>query len=256
MFFKANSAKGVLIHVAIILVIAVAIIASFFFLYLPTTTHHGETIAVPKLTGMQIYELDRFLGNKHLRYQINDSTYSPGVKPNTILSQHPLPGTHVKENRKIYISVSSKNPPKVKMPKLVDGSLKSAEITLKSYDLQLGNVKYVSSPYLNLVINQKVGDKSVEPGSYISKGTKVNLEVGNGSGGELIELPNIIGMDIEEAKALLEEKGLIVGFIKGDTKSTEPDGTVVKQEPQSGKIKTGEMVNIWISGKGNAIIFD
>src|SRR6185437_3921015 len=131
MFLKANSLKHLLIHFLIMAILFVALVLGFFFLYLPVATEHGETITVPKLTGMSAQELEEYLKNKDLRYQINDSSYAAGVKPYTILTQNPLPGSQVKKNRKIYISVASVNPPRVKMPNLVDGSLKSAEMTLK-----------------------------------------------------------------------------------------------------------------------------
>ncbi|HEX8549361.1 MAG TPA: PASTA domain-containing protein [Cytophagaceae bacterium] len=248
MVLKANSPKDIFIHIAIMLVITAGIIMGFFYWYLPMATNHGETIAVPKLTGLSLSEIESVLNSKNLRYAVNDSSYAPGKKPLTVLSQHPLEGTQVKENRKIYISISTKNPPKVKMPKLIDGSLKSAEISLKSYNLFLGNVKFVSSPYLNLVVDQKVNGKSISAGTLISKGSKVDLEVGNGSGGQTIEVPDLVGMEEEEAKALLSEKGLLPGLIKIEP-SDEKDGTVTKQNPESGNIKTGEMVDLWISGE-------
>lgn len=248
MFLKANSPKDIFIHIAIMIAITAGLIAGFFYWYLPMATNHGETVAVPKLTGLNLAEIESVLNSKNLRYAVNDSSYAPGKKPLTVLSQHPLEGTQVKENRKIYVSISTKNPPKVKMPKLVDGSLKSAEIALKSYNLHLGNVKFVSSPYLNLVVDQKVNGQSIRAGTLISKGSKVDLEVGNGSGGKIIDVPDLVGMEEEEAKALLTEKGLSPGLIKIAT-STEKEGTVTKQHPEGGQIKTGEMVDLWISGQ-------
>lgn len=182
--FKANSLKHLIIHIVIILILFIGIIWCFFFVYLPSTTSHGETIIVPKVTGMNIAEIEALLSSKNLNYQINDSSYSAGVKPFTVLDQNPAEGSQVKKNRKIYLSISAKNPPKVKMPKLVEMSLKSAEITLKSYDLKLGDVKYVSSPYPNLVLDQLVEDDPIAAGAYLSKGTTINLLVGDGNGKE------------------------------------------------------------------------
>lgn len=181
-FLKADTKKDLFIHLAIILAIGVIIVVGFFYIYLPITTNHNETVSVPKLNGMHLDQLEEFLGQQHLRYQINDSTYVPGAKPHTVISQHPAEGTKVKENRKIYISISSLQPPKVKMPNLVDASLKSAEMMLRGNDLVKGNVRFVSSPYANLVLQQLIGNTPVKAGTYIPKGTKINLVVGDGEG--------------------------------------------------------------------------
>ncbi len=249
MFLKANSFKDLIIHFVIMAALFVAIVLCFFFLYLPMATEHGETITVPKLTGMNSQELDSYLSDKDLRFQVNDSSYSPGVKPFTVLTQNPLPGSQVKKNRKIYISVASVNPPKVKMPKLTDGSLKSAEMTLKSYNLALGNIKYVPSPYSSLVIDQLIKGKSVQPGASIAKGTKIDLVVGNGTGTVDVEVPDLVGMSIEEAKTILNGEGLVLGIEKADPSSTSPAGTITRQKPAPGAtVKMGEMVDVWEAG--------
>lgn len=249
--FKLNSFKGLLLNLLVILALAAGLILGFFFVYLPVTTHHGESITVPSLAGMSIDELDKFLSERNLRYQINDSSYAVGVKPNTVLTQHPLEGSKVKQNRKIYLTISSVHPPKVKMPKLTDGSLKSAEMALKGFDLVLGNIKYVPSPYSNLVLEQMADNKPVEPGTFIPKGTKIDLIVGNGTGTEEVDVPDLSGMPADEAKILLRGLGLTVSE-RNDPDAEQDAGTVTKQRPLPGKkLRTGEIVDVWISGPDN-----
>ncbi|MFN3403117.1 MAG: PASTA domain-containing protein [Cytophagaceae bacterium] len=246
MIFKANSVKHLILHLVIIAGLFAGILLLFFFVYLPYTTNHGETIEVPEITGKHISELEDVLEAQNLRYQINDSTYTPGAKPLTVLTQHPLPGTQVKKNRKLYITISAANPPKVKMPNLIDVSLKSAEMTLKGYDLVLKEVKYVPSIYSNVVIDQFAQGKKIEPGTPIAKGSNIILYVGNGTGEEIV-MDNIIGMPIDEVKVLMAERGLTVSE-KTESAPGKPAGTVVRQKPSAGdKIKTGDIVDVWVS---------
>ncbi|HXA01020.1 MAG TPA: PASTA domain-containing protein [Cytophagaceae bacterium] len=256
MFLKANSPKDVFIHIAVIIGIFIAMILCFFFIYLPVTTNHGETITVPKLIGMNSQDLESFLNSKHLRYQINDSSYAPGTRPYTVLTQHPFDGSKVKKNRKIYITIASANPPKVKMPRLIDGSLRSAESTLKSFDLSVGKINKVPSPFPNLVLDQQMNGKTIQPGTYIPKGTKIDLTVGNGTDNEEVEVPDVTGLSLEDARTKLAESGLAVGSIRSDSKSSQPSGTVVKQNPSgnSGRVlRAGEEVSIWVAGSSNGI---
>ena len=101
--------------------IGVLLILFFFYVYLPTTTNHGESITVPDLEGVNVEDLDRFLLERDLRFEVlEDSGFSTDYPPHTVLKQFPLPNSKVKENRKIYITLNSTNPPEVRMPDLVD----------------------------------------------------------------------------------------------------------------------------------------
>ena len=192
--FKPEKPKDLIIHFGLILILFFATLLFFFYGYLPSATNHGETITVPNLEGMSLKELESFLSAKQLSYEINDSAFKAGVKPLSVLNQHPAPGSKVKKNRRIYITIASSTPPNVKMPKLVDNSLRSAEMMIKGYDLVLDSIHYMPSPYPNLVLKQLVNKKEIEPGTLIPKGTKVTLIVSNGTGNEEIELPNLVGL--------------------------------------------------------------
>lgn len=249
---KPEKTQDLLIHLALILVSFFVLLLIFFYGYLPSATNHGETITVPKLEGMSLKEMEKFLDSKNLDYEINDSTYRAGIKPLTVLNQHPAPGSKVKKNRRIYITIASATPPNVKMPKLVDQSLRSAEMVLKGYDLVLDSIHYVSSPHANLVLKQMIGRKEILTNTLIPKGTKITLIVGNGTGNEEVELPNLVGMSMDEAEILLSGLNLAKGNIQYMPNATEEAGTIISQKPafKSGAtIHVGETVDIWVAGE-------
>lgn len=250
-FFKADSFADVLKHIVIIIAVFFVLLFLFFFVYLPGTTNHGETISVPKITGMSLPELEDYLDEKNLRYYVSDSSYNSGIKPFVILTQDPAPGAKVKENRKIYISVNMKNPPIIKMPKLVDGSLKNAQMILKSYDLQVGEIKYVPDLAQNAVLKQLVKGKEIKPGDPVAKGSTVDLVVGDGEGNTEFEVPNVVGMPVDEASVLLVGQGLQIGSVNYVQEGDKPNGTVIRQRPTPGEgstIKVGQLVDIWVKG--------
>ncbi|RIJ42693.1 PASTA domain-containing protein [Pontibacter oryzae] len=250
--FKANSFLDVVKHLLIMGAIVAALVLGFFYYYLPATTNHGETISVPKITGMQLQDAEELLDEQSLRYFINDSTYKPDQKPFEILTQDPAPGAKVKEDRKIYISVNMKNPPMIKMPKLIDGSVKNAELILKSYDLRKGKITYVPDLQQNAVLKQFINGKEVKPGDMVPKGSLVDLHVGDGLGNTEFEMPSVIGMPVDEASVLLVGQGLQIGNIIYVQGSDEPDGTVLKQRPFAevgAKIRVGELVDLWVAGQ-------
>jgi beta-lactam-binding protein with PASTA domain len=241
--FRADSLKKVFLHLGIILVLFIGLLVFFFYVYLPNTTHHGETITVPNIVGKNAEELENFLDSKKLRYKINDSTFTPGAKPLTVLTQHPLPDAKVKENRMIYITVAAKNPPEVEMPDLKDFSLKNAQIQLNQHGLLLGEIIHIPGK-ADMVYDQIMNGRRITPGTKIPKGSRIVLKVGNAAGQE-IAVPNFVGMSITDAKSLAAENGVILE-IRPNPDATE--GTIQRQKPSPDEVstmKSGETVDVW-----------
>ena len=251
-FLRSDTPADLLKHLILILVLAGAVVFGFFYVYLPITTNHGETIVVPKVTGMDQADLEEYLDKLSLDYLVDDSTYNATIKPGTVLQQEPRSGEQVKEGRKIYVTVSMKNPPVIKMPKLTDGSVKNAQMILKSYDLVVGQLKFIPNIQKDAVLKQSVNGREIAAGDPITKGTRVDLEVGDGLGNQEFPVPNLVNMPADEATTLLIGQGLQVGEIFHQrAKSDETEGTVVRQRPVPGPgatIRMGQLVDLWVAG--------
>jgi ABC-type transporter Mla subunit MlaD len=57
---STRTTTDLIIHIGIILGLMAVLFLGFFFLYLPFTTHHGQTITVPDLSRMNTSELEDF----------------------------------------------------------------------------------------------------------------------------------------------------------------------------------------------------
>ncbi len=261
--FKISSIKDVLIHLAIIIVLTISLLVLFFNVYLPTATNHGETVTVPDLEGIHLDDIDEFLTKRNLRYEVlTDSGFTAEYEPFTILNQHPLPGAKVKENRKIFLTLNAINPPQVKMPDLVDGSVKNAQLVLQGYGLERGNIKYVPDLAQNAVLKQSYDGKEIEAGTFLPKGSKIDLLVGDGLGNTVLEVPDVNGMDLEEAEFIIVGSGLKLGSILFQNPSLsgrdarevvenaaqDERYVVVRQNPSSEqKARIGVEVDIWLN---------
>lgn len=265
-FRKPTSIKDALQHLGILLASTGIIVAAVFYIWLPITTNHGETITVPDVQGMGLNELDDFLGKRNLRFEVTpDSSYSPNFKPLAVLRQVPAPNTKVKENRKIYVTLNAGSPPKVRMPRVEDLSLKSAMRVLKSYDLKLGEVRYVPDVFFGVVHEAKLNGRTVLEGERIEKGSIIDLLAGDGYGNTVFQSPNLIGLEQEEAVFAILGSGLKIGkinatdrsfagFAKTDTLGNEvtdfrsiAPGTVQSQYPKPERsVKIGDPIDIWI----------
>ncbi|MFT5642391.1 MAG: beta-lactam-binding protein with PASTA domain [Cyclobacteriaceae bacterium] len=263
--FRINSFKDLLVHLLLITLLGVSLVLGFFNIYLPIITNHGETITVPDVRGVSADDLDDFLESRDLRYEVTaDSGYSASLPPLAVLKQFPLPNAKVKGNRKVYVTLNAENPPLVRMPKLVGGSVKNAQLVLKTYDLALGEIEYVPDLALNYILEQLIDGQPIEEGERIAKGTKINLKVGDGLGKQSLEAPNLIGLDIESAQFAIVGSGLRVGNITATNDNTatilEEQGnatieviidispkSVVKQKPRIGEnMRLGQIVDLWI----------
>jgi beta-lactam-binding protein with PASTA domain len=247
MKLKANSYKDLLIHLGIIVGLGIIIILTFFYIYLPVTTHHGESITVPELEGVHLNELDEFLLERDLRFEVtSDSGYSAEHPPLTVLSQNPKEGKKVKENRKIYVSLNATSPPNVIMPKLIDGSLKNAQMVMESYGLVLGKISYEPHEFQNAVLKQKLDGEEIPPGTEIAKGSAIDLVIGNGLG-KPFSMPSLVDNSEDDAEFIIIGSGLQLGKVRTREVEDKAAGIVVQQYPEAGtSVRTGNKVDIWI----------
>ncbi|GAB2776501.1 hypothetical protein GCM10027275_19610 [Rhabdobacter roseus] len=244
---STKSRKDLFIHIGIILALITLLFLGFFFVYLPFTTNHGESITVPDLRKMNAEELDDFLDSRDLQYEVIDCTFVANIPPLTVISQNPQPNSKVKQGRKIYIGVVSRTAPLIKMPKLTDLTYRSAQMLMKSMGLEIGTLRYVPDLAQNSVLKQLYNGKEILPGQPIAKGSKIDLEVGNGLGNTTFSAPSLIGMPLDEAKFQIDGAGLKTGqVIIVDEEGKEP-GTVVRQNPEAGnKTRIGDVIDLWV----------
>jgi beta-lactam-binding protein with PASTA domain len=265
-WLKFKSWKDVLIHTIVITILGSSAISFFFYVYLPMITNHGETITVPDVVGMNYEQLDEFLTSRNLRYEITpDSGYSSDLERLAVLKQFPQPLSKVKENRKIYLTLNADSPPLVRMPDLVEGSLKNAQMVLKSYDLKLGKTQYVPDLFFNTILEQKINGNRVTAGDMVPKGSIVDVVVGDGMGRQELESPNVIGLDEESAQIAIIGSGLQVGekvyqkdnnavitSVDNNGETTRArirvsPGSIVRQSPEPGvNMRLKGVVSIWI----------
>lgn len=268
--FKSNSFLDVLVHLGLVIALLTLIVMVLFSSILPSATNHGETVTVPDLTGRKVEELKRFLESRDLTFDVKDSTYSRRhrSRPGTVLLQSPEPGAKVKRFRKIYITVTPKNAPKVKMPKLIDVPFDMAERTLRNLDLDMGKITY--KPFIgeNVIMEQQYLGKKIQPNTYIPKGSKIDLVVGDGLGEKEFKMPDLVLMPLDEAEELLKGYDLLLGNITYVYNSKRELGTVIRQNPavfigkkkkgikkgsplddrRRALVRAGELVDLWVVG--------
>jgi eukaryotic-like serine/threonine-protein kinase len=250
-FFEFIKSKIFLLN----LVIAILLLAGVFgftYKWLNTYTKHGSSVSVPDLKGMQLAKVDEFLQFKNLRYKIADSTiFDLSKPPGTVIEQDPRPNEKVKENRTIYLSVTRSTPPGVKVPDLEDNSLRQAEAILRSHGLIRGQLIYKPDLAKNAVLEMQIDGKKVSKGEEVTKGTVIDLVLGDGFGNTKVSVPQLYNLDLDEALFVLKASSLNVGSVVMDgTVRDSSKARVYKQFPvaaTSTTISQGESVDIFLT---------
>ncbi len=250
---RSDSIKHIIKHIIFIGIATFLIILAIFYLYLPFVTNHGESISVPDILGLEYADLEEFLTDRNLKFEINlDSGYSSEYPALAVLKQYPEAGQKVKEKRKIFITLNAINPPEVRMPNLIDGSLKNAEMVLEGYGLLRGEILYEPDPARNAVLDQLFEGESIEEGAQIPKGSIIDLVVGDGIGRQIFEMPDAVGLDVEEAKILILGSSLSIGEIYYVESKDETIGTVISQSPRAElMVRVGRSVDLWVARAEN-----
>jgi len=251
--YQDGTLRSMLINVGIVFGTLLLIGITYFYIYLPNSTNHGESLVVPDLKGMPIEKLDSVLAEHKLRYELNDSAYSNDFPPLTIVRQFPKEGSIVKENRKIYVSINRVSPPTVPIPDLVDRSRINAEVVLKSNELLRGKIIYERSYFLNLVTELRYKGQPIEAGVRVPKGSVIDLVVGDGNGSADFTIGNLVGDAYEQALYKISGWNLHLGTVEipadGDTTGVVP--YVYKQLPLPGdSVRVGDPVTLWLAPKG------
>ena len=235
--------KHILLAIGLIIGILFLIIFS-----LSSYTHHGEFYTVPDFRGKQPSELAQYADDNSFEFVIVDSLYDAKLPMGSILLQDPLPNSKVKHSRTIYLTVVSAEPEKVSMPNLIDLSLRQAISLLETYNLQTGSLEYIPDMAKNAVLHQKYKGVEIEAGKPIKKGSRIDLVLGQGTGGDKMQIPFLLGKKQSEVMKILRASSLNIGSEVFEDGKDTVHARVFRQSPAYGSraaINMGQSINIW-----------
>lgn len=227
-------------------------------LFLNKYTRHGVEIVVPEVTGLYLEEAKAIIEAEGLNFFVTDTTYSNKTPLGTLVEQDPRAGSKVKPGRVVYVIHNAYARKPIALPNLQDLSLRQAERTLQSLEINIANVTYVPSTFKDIVLEVRKGEQKVMVGSHLEEGDSITLIVGNGESESKVSTPNIIGCSLAEATAKLRNNSLGLGFIEYDVEPTEENEAnyvVYSQSPKSGTIiDAGTPVGVKLStNRGKAV---
>ncbi len=236
------------------LIIAIISIIAFLLLVfysLNLYTRHGEGLPVPKLKGLSIEKAIQILESQGLRYQI-DSVYIMDKEPGLVVEQDPDPNTNVKNNRTIYLTIITRLAPHIAFPDINGKTFLEARAILNNYGLKVGDTTYVSDVARDIVLKTTLGGQAMVTGQQLPKGSRINLVLGDGQGASEVDIPNLLGLDLNEARLSLLGSSLTLGHVSYEgTLSDTLSAKVIKQFPAISdslkKVSIGTHIDVTLS---------
>lgn len=200
-----------------------------------------QEIALPNLIGMTEAEARKAVQDMGLKFEVKSET-TDSSKPYGVLSQDPQSGMTVKQNSTVYVvlNVDSKA---TKLDSYVGMKLEEIESKVKELGLKI-EVDYVDDDSEeNTILAQ-----NPIAGSSITEGDTLYLSISNGKGAEENLVPNVLGMNFDDAKKMLEEKGLIVkDAVYVASEETEKDRVLSQSLEANQTFENGDTIELNVS---------
>ncbi len=219
------------------------------FRWLEYHTHHGEEIPVPNVVNMSLSQAVKVLDDTGLEYEIDSFKYDPKFKPYQVLQIFPSPGSRVKGGRAILLKVNPKTFAKVAVPDILDRYKGLAFRQLDQVGLKVGDTIYEPSIQRDAVIRMMLNGSVLKPGTQLPRFTAIDLVIGSGPMRN-ISIPNLVGLTVKEAKAVIAKNLFEVGLVEYEDGNNDESDIVYYQDPAMGSIRDqGMQIDLWASKK-------
>jgi len=181
-----------------------------------------------------------------LKLEKGESVYSPIHEEGYITSQTPSKDSNVSEGKVIIVNISLGKKDGV-VPDLIGKDCSDVEEVkkfLEDFGFELGIIREVTSTKpKDTIISQ-----SVDPGTTVDRGTRIDIEVSDGKGKKMLLVPNLLGKDVDAAKVEIEKAGFKVGNISYEENALVEKNKVLGQDAEPGtELEEGTEINIAIS---------
>ncbi|MFJ8977595.1 Stk1 family PASTA domain-containing Ser/Thr kinase [Streptomyces sp. NPDC102282] len=201
----------------------------------------GQFTRVPSLLGQTQSAAERRLSDEGLDLKGVDRAYSDTVERGTVISSDPGSGERIRGNDAVRL-VISRGPEIVKVPDVEGLALADARRELKKTGLAPG---MVTREFSEEIDRGKVIRTDPRVGTERHPDSAVALVVSKGSP---VDVPDVTGLSVEDARAALDEAGLRTEVLAERVNSPEAAGEIARQSPGSGaEAAEGDTVELTVS---------
>lgn len=233
-------------HLLFMLAISIVIII-LAFLLIKLFARQGKEYELADMRGALLEEVQQN-NPLDLKFVVIDSVYDADSKGGVVLQQDPKPGTMIKTNRTVYVTVTAHAPSDVVLPELGNMSVRSAVSALDAAGLKCGTLKFVDSPYRNVILEASHKGKLIYSGEKMEQGATVDLTVGLGEGTPSTIVPFVIGQVPAKVHRAILSASLNVGKEHYDNVTNRASAVCYRLEPDYTGVTRyplGTYVELW-----------
>jgi serine/threonine-protein kinase len=200
-------------------------------------------IPVTDFTGNSSMQAQQALVAAGLRPQVQLEA-SESVPTDRVIHQDPAAGAMTSRGAAVTLFVSS-GPPQAAIPDVTGFTSADAEHTLENAKFRtkaIGRFDATAPKDTVLGVSPPVG-------ALVTEGTTVTLTISQGR--QPVRVPQLAGLTVDAARALLERAGLTLNIDQQTPSDTAPAGTIVAQAQASGStVDPGSTVGVTVSSGG------
>jgi len=228
------------------IIVFLALVLFAVFTWLGIYTKHGQKLELPNYVGEHVESSIEDASSRTFQIIVNDSVHIVGKEGGLIQIQNPPGGSLVKENRKIYVTITKYKADKVTLEDMrfygedfdqITAQLKTRNIytNVKSKEFDPVNQNSVLEVWHDgqLVIDRRKGAK----GLVIDKGSTLDFVISSAQGGSH-EVPDLVGKTVEVADLILQRSGLKIAIEYGNDEVLDQDkegrAEIILQYPPEG----------------------
>ncbi|MFH0175242.1 Stk1 family PASTA domain-containing Ser/Thr kinase [Streptomyces cacaoi] len=204
-----------------------------------TTVNLVVSTGAPKVAVPNVIDKDVEAATKQLEakgFEVETKQTESSQEPGTVLSQDPDPATELEKGSTVTLEVA-KAEQKATVPDVSNKSCDDAKAQMEQNNLQ-GNCVEVDTQDQNQV--GKVIQTVPAIGSQADKDSTVQIQIGKSTQTQVPS--NLQGLSVKDAKQALQDAGLTVGNITGNS---DDDAQVISSDPAPGStVNKGQTVNL------------
>jgi serine/threonine-protein kinase len=194
-------------------------------------------VEMPELVGHPLAEAEARARAAGLVLEVADRVNNPRVPAGVVIAQDQPVGKRLKQGRRVGVTVSL-GVRLVTVPNLVQRSVQDAQLALDAAQLKVGALQ---DGYDDVVRPGVVMRQDPAAGTQVPAETPVTLVVSRGP--QQTEMPEVVGRSLDDARRLLEERGLVVAHVRVVGDPFASPGTVLDQTPTAGaRVRPGQVV--------------
>lgn len=219
------------------------------FRWLELHTNHGKEIPVPNVMNMSVHKAVEILDDAGLEYEVDSFKYDPKFKPFQVLQIYPNPGARVKGGRAILLKVNPRTWAPVQVPDVLDRYKGLAFRQLEAVGLKVGDTIYEPNIQRDAVIRMQMNGSMLKPGAKVPRFSVIDLVIGTGPKRN-VTVPNLVGLTVQEAKAIITNNLFEVGLVEHEDGGQDESDIIYYQDPEGGAVRDqGMQIDLWASKK-------